>query len=153
MRNEQPDKEKLIHLASLIRVEFGLMVQREAILMFDRDNDWLFGFASWLSEEQFKKYKIHVPDLLFFVGGTMWIFEIDGWIHNVNTTVEVKDIERNRCYTAAKLHYKIFSEWDIMLKQKIKLNRSATVEEIWPSLKKTIQKIISQSPNQHPSSS
>ncbi len=153
MRNEQPDKEKLIHLASLIRQEFGLMVQREAILMFDKEDDRFVDFASWLSEEQYKKYTIHVPDLLFFIEGKMWFFEIDGYIHNVKTSVEIKDIERDRIYDAARLNWKKFNEWLLLVNQGLQPNRSATVDEIWPSVKKTIQKIISQSPNQHHASS
>jgi len=152
MRNEQPDKEKLIGIASLIRENFSLMVHREPILMFEKETDRFVNFASWLNEEQFKKYTIHVPDLLFFINGGMWIFEVDGYIHNVKTSVEIKDIERNRCYDAAKLHYRIFNEWEIMLSQDIDPVRSATVTEIWPTIKEEILN-ISQSPTQHLSSS
>jgi len=136
MRNEQPDKEKLIKIASFLRKEFQLTVQREAILTFDKGDDHLVDFSSWLTEEQFKKYTIHVPDLLFFVGRKMYIIEIDGYIHNTNTTVAIKDIERNRCYTAAKLNYIIINEWDELLKQGINPNRSATAGELIPGIKK-----------------
>jgi len=142
MRNEQPDKEKLIGIATLIREAFGLMVHREPILMFERETDRFVNFASWLNEEQYKKYNIHVPDLLFFINGAMWIFEVDGYIHNVKTSVEKKDIERNRCYDAAKLHFRIFNEWEIMLSNGINPTRSATVAEIWPTMKEEIEKII-----------
>jgi len=145
MKNQQPDKEKLIGIASLIRQEFGLMVHREPILIFNRNNDRFVNFCCWLTEEQFKKYNIHVPDLLFFINNTLWIFEIDGYIHNVKTSVEIKDIERNRCYTAARLHWKKFNEWEILLSQGIEPKRSATVAEIWPTIKEEIQKITNSS--------
>ena len=84
MKNEQPDKHKLIKIATAMRKEFNLTVQREAILTFSREDDHLVNFSSWLTEEQYKKYIIHVPDLLFFIGNKMWIFEIDGYIHYSN---------------------------------------------------------------------
>ena len=145
MRNEQPDKEKLIGIATLIRENFGLMVHREPILMFEKETDKFVNFASWLTEEQFKKYTIHIPDLLFFINGVMWIFEVDGYIHNVKTSVEIKDIERDRCYTAAKLPWRKFNEWEILLSQDIDPVRSATVAEIWPTIKEEIEKIIHRS--------
>jgi hypothetical protein len=142
MRNEQPDKEKLISLASLIRKEFGLVVQREAILTFSREDDSFIGFQSWLNEEQFKKYIIHVPDLLFFVNGVLWIMEIDGYIHYVKNSVMIKDEERDRIYDAAKLNWKKINEWEVLIKHGKKPNRSATVKEIWPEVKCFVQKLV-----------
>ena len=94
MKQNQPDKHKLIQIATALRKEFGLTVQREAILTFSREDDHLVNFSSWLTEEQYNKYIIHVPDLLFFIGNKMWILEIDGYIHYSNSNVVFKDIER-----------------------------------------------------------
>lgn len=140
MKNEQPDKEKLIHLATFLRKEYNLTVQREAILTFDKNDGHLVGFSSWLTEEQFKKYTIHVPDLLFFVGKTMWIIEIDGYIHNVKTSVARRDGFRNECYEMAKLNFIIINEWEVLLKLGLKPNRSATASEVCQEIVKIIKK-------------
>ena len=142
MRAQQPDKEKLIALASLLRQEFSLTVQREAILMFDRNDGHLVGFSSWLTEEQFNKYLIHVPDLLFFIGKKMWIIEIDGYIHNVKTVVVRRDKWRNMDYKTAKLNFEIINEWEVLLELGHKPDRSATAKEIWTRLRKVVMKII-----------
>ena len=142
MREQQPDKEKLISLASLIRKEFQLIVQREAILTFHRKDGHLVDFSSWLTEEQFKKYIIHVPDLLFFIKGKLWIIELDGYIHYVKDSIVKKDYDRNACYERAKLNTIIIGEWDILIKLKKKADRSATVAEIWPEIKERISKLV-----------
>ena len=141
MREQQPDKEKLIGIASLMRQTFDLIVHREPILTFDRQTDRFVNFSSWLTEEQFKKYTIHVPDLLFFLNKKMWIFEIDGYIHNVKDSVVRKDEERDRIYTAAKLNWRKFNEWEVLIGLHKKPNRSATVSELWPEIEKTLQQI------------
>jgi len=142
MRQEQPDKEKLIKIASFLRKEYNLTVQREAILTFDKEDGHMVQFSSWLTKEQYNKYTIHVPDLLFFVGKKMWIIEIDGYIHNTNTTVARKDIRRNECYEMAKLNFIIINEWETMLKQGINPDRSARVHELIPEIKSRIGKIL-----------
>jgi hypothetical protein len=142
MKQEQPDKEKLIGIASLIRQSFDLIVHREPILTFDRQTYRFVNFSSWLTEEQFKKYAIHVPDLLFFLNKKMWIFEIDGYIHNVKNNVIKKDEERDLCYNIARLNWRKFNEWEILLEQGIQPKRSATVEEIWPTVKAEIESLI-----------
>ena len=94
------------------------------------------------AEEQFKKYVIHVPDLLFFIKGKLWILEIDGYIHYCKNSVKIKDIERNRIYDAAKLNWLKIEEWEILIKIGKEPNRSATASELWPEIKEIIEKII-----------
>lgn len=142
MRNEQPDKEKLIKIAFHIGRAFSIVVQREAILLFDREDGHLVTFASWITKEQFYKYIIHVPDLLFFLNNTLWIMEIDGWIHNVKNRVIEKDKARNECYRNANMHFELVNEWEVMLSQGINPDRSATAKELIPTVKKRIEKMI-----------
>lgn len=142
MRENQPDKEKLISLATLMRQNYHLTVQREAVLMFEKDTGRLANFAGWITEEQFKKYTIHVPDLLFFAKGTMWILEIDGYIHYVKTFVKRKDVLRDECYDRAGLHWKKFDEVEILEKSGVKKLRGAKVTEIWPYVSEFIESII-----------
>ncbi|MHA2054770.1 MAG: hypothetical protein ACW99F_14380 [Candidatus Hodarchaeales archaeon] len=142
MRNEQPDKEKLISIASLIRKEFGLTVQREAILTFDKETGQLKEFASWITEEQYRSSVIHVPDLLFFIKGQLWILELDGYIHYCKTSVAKKDLSRNECYERANLNVLIISEWEVLIDLGLKANRSANVNELWPTIKKIIENLV-----------
>ena len=142
MRNEQPDKEKLIHIASFLRKEYSLTVQREAILLFNKSTDKFVSFSSWLTEEQFNKYIIHVPDLLFFINNKMWILEIDGYIHNVKTKVVRRDIERDRIYDAAKLNWIKINEWEVLQKLGHKPDRSATAKEVITEVKEIVDKLV-----------
>lgn len=142
MRENQPDREKLIEIATMMRREFNLVVHREAILTFDKETDKFVNFSSWLTEEQYKKYIIHVPDLLFFVGNDMWIIEVDGYIHNTKTSVVLKDIERNRIYDAAKLNWRKVNEWEVLINQGKKPNRSATAKEVIVEVRKILKSII-----------
>jgi len=142
MRNEQPDKEKLISLASLLRRTFGLVVHREAILLFDRETDKLKTFASWITEEQYKEFRLHVPDLLMFIKGKLWIIEIDGYVHYVKNSVQKRDIERDRIYEAANLNWFKIEEWVVLIKLGKKADRSATAAEIWPEIEEKIEKIM-----------
>jgi len=141
MRKHQPDTEKLIKIASFLRREFGLTVQREAILTFNKNSGKLEGFSSWLTEEQFKKYIVHVPDLLFFIRKKMWILEIDGYIHNVKNRVVRKDKWRNDDYERAKLNFLIVNEWEVLVKLGEAPNRSATPKEVITEVKKLLKKI------------
>ena len=142
MKQEQPDKEKLIKIASFLREEYDLTVQREAILTFDRKDGHLVGFSSWLTEVQYYRYKVHVPDLLFFVGKKLWIMEIDGYIHNVKTSVVRKDERRNECYERAKLNYIIINEWEAMLKLRLNPDAGAKVSQLIPEIKNRMKEII-----------
>jgi len=142
MRADQPDKYKLIKIASFLRTEYGLTVHREPILTFDKNDGHLVQFSSWLTEEQFNLYTIHVPDLLFFVGKVMWIIEIDGWIHNVKDKVMRKDEWRDADYKRAKLNVRVINEWDVMLKLGLKLERGATPEEVITEVRVVMKEII-----------
>ena len=141
MKNEQPDKAKLIKIATFMRKEFGLTVQREAILTFSREDDHMVNFSSWLTEEQYKKYIIHVPDLLFFIGNKMWIFEIDGYIHYSNSNVVFKDIERDRIYSAAHLNWRKVNELEVLQKLGHKPDRSATANEVMTEVRRLLKQI------------
>ncbi len=142
MKQNQPDKHKLIQIATAMRKEFNLTIQREAILTFSREDDHLVNFSSWLTEEQYNKYIIHVPDLLFFVGNKMWIFEIDGYIHYSNSNVVFKDIERNRIYTAAHLNWRKINELEVLQKLGHKPDRSATAKEVMTEVRRLLKQII-----------
>lgn len=142
MKLYQPDKEKLIKIASFLRREYSLMVHREPILTFHKDTGKLEDFSSWLTEEQFNKYTVHVPDLLFFVGNKMWILEIDGYIHNVKDKVIRKDEWRNDDYTRAGLNFRIINEWEVLIKLGQKPDRSATAQEVITEVKKIMKGII-----------
>ena len=141
MKNEQPDRHKLIKIATAMRKEFNLTVQREAILTFSREDDHLVNFSSWLTEEQYKKYIIHVPDLLFFIGNKMWIFEIDGYIHYSNSNVVFKDIERDRIYSAAHLNWRKVNELEVLQKLGHKPDRSATANEVMTEVRRLLKQI------------
>lgn len=142
MKSDQPDKPKLIKIASFMRKEFGLTVQREAILTFSREDDRLIDFSSWLTEEQYRKYIIHVPDLLFFIGNKLWILEIDGYIHYSNSNVVFKDVERDRIYTAAHLNWRKINELEVLQKLGHKPDRSATAKEVITEVRKILKQII-----------
>lgn len=148
MRAEQPDKEKLIELGGLIRQNYELVVHREPILLFDKEDGHLVKTAFYLTEEEFKAHIIHVPDIMFYVGQTMWIFEIDGWIHNVKDRVIVRDERRNECYKLAKLNFRIFNEWEILVKQGVNPKRPATADEVFQEVRKELNQITARNINQ-----
>ena len=142
-RERQPDTEKLIEIATFLRQKFQLIVQREAILRFDRETGKLIGEpSSWITEEQFRTSKIHVPDLLFFIGNKMYLMEIDGTIHNTNATVARKDIERNECYERAGITCRIFNEWECLMSLGIDPNRSATAKELIKIIEREIKLLV-----------
>jgi len=142
MRKNQPDSQKLIKIASFLRQEFGLTVHREPILTFDKMDNHLVDFACWLTEEQYHKYIIHVPDLLFFIGNKMWILEIDGYIHYSKDSVVFRDIERDRIYDAAKLNWRKVDELAVLVKLGHKPDRSATAKEVITEVKQILTEII-----------
>ena len=135
MHKEKPDETKLIELGGLIRQNYELVVHREPILLFDKNDGHLVKSAIYISEQEFKDHIIHVPDILFYVGYVMWIFEIDGWIHNVKNRVIVRDERRNECYKTAKLNFRIFNEMEILLKQGKEPKRPATADEVFQEVK------------------
>ena len=143
MKAKQPDTEKLIEIATFLRQKFQLIVQREAILRFDRKSGKLIGQpSSWLTEEQYHTSKVHVPDLLFFIGNKMYIMEIDGYIHNTNATVVGKDRERNECYERANLNYMIINEWESLMELGLEPNRSATAKELIKIIEEKVKQLV-----------
>jgi len=142
MKKNKSDELKLVELGGLIRQKYELVIHREAILIFDREDGHLIKSAVWISEEEFKKYHIHVPDYLFYTpDGKRWIFEVDGWIHNVKDRVAVRDARRVECYKKAKLNFKIYNELDILLKQGKTPNRPATPHEIFKEMEAKLDEI------------
>ena len=149
MRETQSDTEKLIMLGLRLRKKYDLTIHREPILLFDQNDGHFVKSALWLTEKEFRSHIIHVPDMMFFIGYTMWIFEIDGWIHNVKDSVHFRDVDRNEHYTTAKLNFEIFNEWEILVGLGIKPNRPATVDEIFDEIQKRMKKILKSSENLH----
>ncbi len=142
MRENKPDEEKLVGLGAMIRTKYDLIVHREPILLFDVDDGHLVKTACWITEEEYHNHIVHVPDIMFFVGNDMWIFEIDGWIHNVKDRVAVRDERREECYKKAKLNFEVFNELEILLGQGENPNRPARVGEIFKEMEQKIDKII-----------
>ena len=148
MKEAQPDAEKLIMLGLQMRKKYDLTIHREPIFLFDKNDGHFVKSALYLTEEEFRSHIIHVPDMMFFIGYTMWIFEIDGWIHNVKDSVHFKDVNRNEHYKTAKLNFEIFNEWEILVGLDIKPNRPATVDEIFGEIQKRMKKILSENLHQ-----
>ena len=113
MRDEQPDLTKLIKLASLIRKKYGIKVDREPILLFDKQTYQLVKVAEWITKDEYAHHIIHCPDIVFYTD-KRWILEDDGLIHHTNTTVARKDKFRNLHYSTAKLNYIIIDEFKII---------------------------------------
>lgn len=115
MRDEQPDLTKLVGLASMIRKKYGIMVDREPILLFNKETKKLVKIASWITAEEFASHRIHCPDIVFYSNenGT-WILEDDGLIHHNKTAVVRKDKWRIDDYNNAHLKYIIIDEWSII---------------------------------------
>lgn len=142
MRDEQPDVAKLIQIASMMRQDYGLTVHREKILLFNSKTGELKGHYSFITKQQFNRDHFHVPDLIFFIKSKMYVFEIDGPIHDTNAAVAKKDQFRNEDYQRAGLNFEIFNEWEILLSQGESPTRSATADELIPEIKKRVEKIL-----------
>lgn len=142
MKANKPDEEKLVELGGLIRSKYELIVHREPILLFDKYDGHLIKTACAITEDEYHTFITHVPDLLLFVRHEMWIFEIDGWIHNVKHRVMVKDERRNECYEMAKLNFHVFNELEILLKLGKKPNRPAKASEIFEEMQPILDKIL-----------
>ncbi len=141
MRQNKPDELKLVEIGGLIRQNYGLVVHREPILLFDKNDGHMVKTAFYITEEEFKNHIIHVPDILFYAGAIMWIFEVDGWIHNVKDRVIVRDERRNECYRTARLNFRVFNEMDILLKQGKITKRPATADEIFQEMQESLMMI------------
>ena len=113
MREEQPDLEKLVKLASLIRKKYGIKVDREPILLFHRTTFKLVKVASWITKDEYVRYIIHCPDIVFYTN-KLWIVEDDGLIHHTRSNVARKDKLRNEHYRTAKINHIIIDEYSII---------------------------------------
>lgn len=145
MIQNKPDEEKLIHLASLMRTKHNLTVQREPILLFDKDTCKLVKISQAITEEEYHHYIIHVPDLLFYINNEMWIMEIDGYIHNHKNTVIEKDKMRNEHYILSGIKHIIINELQILHNQGVHEERSATVDELWEGIDGKLSRICAMS--------
>jgi len=144
MKANKPDEEKLVELGGLIRINYELIVHREPILLFDKKDGHLIKTAFAITEDEYHSYITHVPDLLLYVRNQMWIFEIDGWIHNVKHRVMMKDERRNECYERAKLNFHVINELEILLKLGKKTNKPAKASEIFDEMRPLLDKILKQ---------
>jgi len=142
MRANKPDEEKLVNIGGMIHKKYELIVHREPILLFDVNDGHLVKTACYISEQEYRDYIIHVPDIMLYIGNEMWIFEIDGWIHNVKHRVFVKDERRIEHYKKAKLNFEIFNELDILLKQGKDPKRPARADEVFEEIQVRIDRII-----------
>ena len=113
MREEQSDLTKLIKLASLIRKKYGIKVDREPILLFNKVTYKLEKVSDWITKDEYASHIIHCPDIVFYTD-KRWILEDDGLIHHTNATVAKKDKRRNLHYSTAKLNHIIIDEWYII---------------------------------------
>lgn len=141
MRENKPDEEKLVNLGGMIHKKYDLIVQREPILLFDVNDGHLVKTACYITEEEYKTHIVHIPDIMFYVDSEMWIFEIDGWIHNVKNKVIVRDERRDECYRTAKLNFVVFNELEILLKLGINPKRPAKASEIFTEIEKKLDEI------------
>jgi len=142
MRGNKCDTEKLIELGGLIYRKYGVICYRERILLLDYEDNHLVKLADGITEEEFHHNIVHVPDITFYKGSELWIFEIDGWIHNVKSKVEDRDVARNFHYENAGIKFQVFNEWEILEGLGIKPDRSATTEEIFGEIVKRMDKIF-----------
>jgi len=78
MKQNKPDDEKLIHLATLLRTRYNIRVLREPIILFTKNTCRIVKITESITEKEFHTHIIHVPDLLLFINKTKWIMEIDG---------------------------------------------------------------------------
>jgi len=140
MRQNKPDNEKLIHLATLLRTRYNIQVLREPIILFDKNTCKIVKITNSITETEYHSYIIHVPDLLLYINNTTWIMEIDGWIHDHKTHVIEKDKMRNEHYELSGINHIIINELLLLHNLGIHEDRSATVPEIWPEIVKRIKK-------------
>ena len=131
MRSEKPDTEKLIGLASKIRQKYHYKVDREPIILFNRETNKIIDIKSWISAKEFADYAIHVPDLVIWIKNKPIILEIDGLVHDTNTNAKKKDKRRNYHYLNAGLNYIIINELKVAEKNGATEMRGATVNEIF----------------------
>jgi len=141
MTQEKPDTEKLINLATLLRKNYHIIVKREPILLFTKDECRFVKMADSINKEEYHTHIIHVPDLIFYINNDMWIMEIDGYIHNYKNKVIENDKMRNEHYTLSGINHIVINELYTLHNLGIHEDRSATVEEIWEEIQHRMKKI------------
>lgn len=142
MNQAKPDLEKLINIASLMRRTHGIIVKREPILLFTKDTCRLVKITDSITKWEYDHYITHNPDLLFYINGTLWIMEIDGWIHDTKNRVIEKDKMRNEHYDLSGINYIIINESTILYNLGIDKRRSASVDELWPIIDRRLKKLL-----------
>lgn len=142
MAQNKPDEEKLISIGSLMRKRHNLIVMREPYLLFDKEICRLVKISDHVTEAEYHNYITHTPDLLFYIKDTMWIMEIDGWIHDTKNKVIEKDKMRNEHYLLSGINHIIINESEILYNIGIDKVRAATTDELWPSINKKIKKLL-----------
>lgn len=142
MNQAKPDEEKLIRIATLMRSRHKLFVQREPILLFSKTNYKLLKIKDSITKQEYDNHITHHPDLLFYIKNTLWIIEIDGWIHDTKSSVVKKDKIRNEHYKLSGINHIIISESLVLYNLKIHQRRSATVTELWPVIDRRLKILI-----------
>lgn len=142
MQQNKSDTEKLVLLCNKISREFSIYPLREHILLFDKETKRFIKITEGITEEEYHNHIIHVPDITLYIRDQLWIIEIDGWVHNVKSKVIEKDKLRNECYALSGIPHIIINEWNALYDLGIHQERSATPEELWPSLKEKIEQQI-----------
>jgi len=138
MREEQPDLEKLILLRSKIMRKYGIPVDREPILLFEKNYGKLVKVAEWITAQEYSDHDIHCPDIVFYVKGKRWILEIDGLIHNVKSSVVKKDKRRNESYGIAKLNFIIINEFEIIERLNLE-EKPLSAEQIFTEFERIVE--------------
>jgi len=133
MRDAKPDTEKLVELGRLLSDHYYVVVHREPICLFDGAN--LVAAKICITEAEFRRYVIHVPDMLVYAGDRKIFIEVDGWIHETNSKVARKDVGRNALYEAADLDFIVLNERQVLEGLGVAAQRPATPAELWPSLR------------------
>ena len=145
MNLKNSDEEKLIKIATLMRRKYKLFVQREPILLFNKDTYKLVKVKESITKAEYDNHTIHHPDLLFYIKNTLWIIEIDGWIHDTNSNVVKKDRLRNEHYKSSGINNIIISESLVLYNLQIHERRAATAAELWPVINDKIKKLLKKS--------
>ncbi len=145
MNQEKPDEEKLIRIATLMRTRHKLIVKREPFLLFDKNDCRLVKIKQSINKWEYNHHITHNPDLLFYINNTIWIMEIDGWIHDHKNTVIEKDKMRNEHYLHSGINHIIISESLILHNIGIDKKRGATADELWPVINSKIKKMLKKS--------
>jgi len=143
MKQNKPDTEKLIHIATLLRTRYGITVHREPIILFSKKDCKIVKITRSITKQEFSSHIIHNPDLILYINGVKWLIEIDGPIHDHKSRVIEKDKMRNEHYELSGINYIIINELLLLHNLGIHEDRSATAPEVWEELEKRMKKPLS----------